>query len=290
MDKSTVEGEELLGNPMLWTIEHWTMVLGPCAGSEGDLLFEKNSVGLTRGEEFSYGPLFETGRQGTNGWKTVDYKDPKRRAIALGIMHILCTTYVTAWQVGFFERILKGKRVHWARIFYNIVWVNVFGRWMGSMTNHLTPFLVNFYRGMGLLTREEEKRFPREREFLTAESSEGTEDEILLPSIPTHTTAREPLQVDLVQRQSSQRNKWQREERSVKKTVAPIVNTSEVAASEVMRPVEIGVPSEVSIEVPADIPAEPLKEGTELGHSSVLGGLVRMDGIPPTTRIRRDEQ
>ncbi|OAE32320.1 hypothetical protein AXG93_809s1010 [Marchantia polymorpha subsp. ruderalis] len=62
MDKSTVEGEELRGNPMLWTIEHWTTVLGPCAGSEGDLLFEKNSVGLTRGEEFSYGLVFETRR------------------------------------------------------------------------------------------------------------------------------------------------------------------------------------------------------------------------------------
>ncbi|OAE25890.1 hypothetical protein AXG93_2145s1900 [Marchantia polymorpha subsp. ruderalis] len=101
MDKSTVEGEELRGNPMLWTIEHWTKVLATCAGSEGDLLFEKNSVGLTCGEEFSYGPLFEFGRQGTNGWKTVDYKDPKRRAIVLGIMHILRparTTIVTAWQ------------------------------------------------------------------------------------------------------------------------------------------------------------------------------------------------
>ncbi|OAE27570.1 hypothetical protein AXG93_2779s1180 [Marchantia polymorpha subsp. ruderalis] len=51
---------------------------------------------------------------------------------------------------------------------------------------------------------------------------------------------------------------------SVEKTVASIVNTSEVAASEVTRPVEIRGPSEVSIEVPTDIPAEPLKEGTEL--------------------------
>ncbi|OAE33804.1 hypothetical protein AXG93_4553s1000 [Marchantia polymorpha subsp. ruderalis] len=110
MDKSATKGEELRGNPMLWTIEHWTKVMGPCAGSDGDLLFDKNSVGLTCVEEFSYGPLFETGRQGTNGWKTVEYKDLKRRVIALGIMHILRparTTYETAWQVGFFERILK---------------------------------------------------------------------------------------------------------------------------------------------------------------------------------------
>lgn len=47
---------------------------------------------------------------------------------------------------------------------------------------------------------------------------------------------------------------------SVEKTVATIVNTSKVAASEVTRPVETGVPSGVSIEVPANIPAEPLKE------------------------------
>ncbi|OAE24579.1 hypothetical protein AXG93_2415s1610 [Marchantia polymorpha subsp. ruderalis] len=74
-------------------------VMGPCAGSDGDLLFEKSSVGLTRTEEFSYGPLFSYGRQGTNGWKTADYLDSKRRAIALWIMHILRparTTYVTA--------------------------------------------------------------------------------------------------------------------------------------------------------------------------------------------------
>ncbi|OAE20097.1 hypothetical protein AXG93_2611s1040 [Marchantia polymorpha subsp. ruderalis] len=62
MDKSTIEGEELRGNSMLWTNEHWSMVLGSCAGSKGDLLFEKNSVGLTRGEEFSYGLLFESRR------------------------------------------------------------------------------------------------------------------------------------------------------------------------------------------------------------------------------------
>ncbi|OAE26119.1 hypothetical protein AXG93_2227s1020 [Marchantia polymorpha subsp. ruderalis] len=53
-------------------------------------------------------------------------------------------------------------------------------------------------------------------------------------------------------------------DRSVEKTVAPIVNTSEVAISEVMRSVELWVPSEMSIEDPADKPAEPLNEGTKL--------------------------
>lgn len=115
MDKNKTEGEDHRCNPMLWTIEHWAKVMGPCAGSDGDLLFKKSSVNLTRMEEFSYGPLFNPIRSGTNGWKTADYKDPKRRAIALGIMHILRparTTYVTAWQVGFFEQVMKGQRVH----------------------------------------------------------------------------------------------------------------------------------------------------------------------------------
>ncbi|OAE22507.1 hypothetical protein AXG93_4855s1000 [Marchantia polymorpha subsp. ruderalis] len=39
MDKNETESEDLQGNPMLWTIEHWTNVMGPCAGSNGDLLF-----------------------------------------------------------------------------------------------------------------------------------------------------------------------------------------------------------------------------------------------------------
>ncbi|OAE20491.1 hypothetical protein AXG93_4698s1430 [Marchantia polymorpha subsp. ruderalis] len=115
MDKNKTEGEDLRGNPTLWMIEHWAKLMGPCAGSDVDLLFEKSSVGLTRIEEFSYGPLFSSGRQGTNGWNAVNYKDPKRRTIALGIMHILRlqrTTYVTARQVGFFKRVLNGQSVH----------------------------------------------------------------------------------------------------------------------------------------------------------------------------------
>ncbi|OAE30296.1 hypothetical protein AXG93_3964s1090 [Marchantia polymorpha subsp. ruderalis] len=102
--------------------------------------------------------------------------------------------------VGFFERILKGQRVHWTRIFYDLVWVNAGSRWTGSLINHITPFLVNFYRGMELLTREEEKRFPKKREILTAESSESTEDDTRQPSIPPQTTVRGPVQMDVVQR------------------------------------------------------------------------------------------
>ncbi|OAE22125.1 hypothetical protein AXG93_1175s1350 [Marchantia polymorpha subsp. ruderalis] len=45
MDKNEIETEDLRGNPMLWTIEHWVKVMGPCVGSDGDLLFEKRSGG-----------------------------------------------------------------------------------------------------------------------------------------------------------------------------------------------------------------------------------------------------
>lgn len=115
MDKNCNAGDNLQGNPMLWTIDHLTRVLGPCAGEDGDYMFEKESVKITRAEKFTFAPFFKNARSGPNGWKTADYNDPKRRAIALSIMHILRphrTTYVTAWQVGFFERALKGKRIH----------------------------------------------------------------------------------------------------------------------------------------------------------------------------------
>ncbi|OAE23652.1 hypothetical protein AXG93_2079s1000 [Marchantia polymorpha subsp. ruderalis] len=54
--------------------------------------------------------------------------------------------------------------------------------------------------GMRLLTREEEKQLPKEREILMAESSEGTEDDTRQPSIPAQTTARGPVQVEVVRR------------------------------------------------------------------------------------------
>lgn len=32
VDNNRNEGYDLRGNPMLWTIDHWTKVIGPCAG------------------------------------------------------------------------------------------------------------------------------------------------------------------------------------------------------------------------------------------------------------------
>ncbi|OAE18633.1 hypothetical protein AXG93_3810s1020 [Marchantia polymorpha subsp. ruderalis] len=51
---------------------------------------------------------------------------------------------------------------------------------------------------MGLLTREEEKRFSREREILTAEYNEGTEDDNSRPRIPQQTTTRASVKVDVL--------------------------------------------------------------------------------------------
>ncbi|OAE22796.1 hypothetical protein AXG93_2035s1800 [Marchantia polymorpha subsp. ruderalis] len=79
VDKNKTEGGDLRGNPMLWTIEHWTRVMGRCASSDGDLVFEKSSVGLTRTEEFSYGPLFNFGRQAESNEGTED--DTRRPSI-----------------------------------------------------------------------------------------------------------------------------------------------------------------------------------------------------------------
>ncbi|OAE28292.1 hypothetical protein AXG93_2507s1040 [Marchantia polymorpha subsp. ruderalis] len=67
IDKNRHDDEDLRGNPLLWTIEHWARVMESCAGSDGDLMFEKDSVKITRAEEFTFGPLFKTGRLGTNG-------------------------------------------------------------------------------------------------------------------------------------------------------------------------------------------------------------------------------
>ncbi|OAE26459.1 hypothetical protein AXG93_815s1210 [Marchantia polymorpha subsp. ruderalis] len=66
-----------------------------------------------------------------------------------------------------------------------------------SLANHLTSYLVNFYRGMELLTKEEKKRFPNQREVLAVESNEENKEENnSRPRIPPQTTARRPVQVD----------------------------------------------------------------------------------------------
>lgn len=75
MDKN--KGDDLRGNLMLWIIGHWTSVLGPCAGEDDDYMFEKESVKITRAEEFTFAPFFKNARSGTNGLKIADYKNQR---------------------------------------------------------------------------------------------------------------------------------------------------------------------------------------------------------------------
>lgn len=89
MNKNRNKGTDLRGNPLPWTIEHWTRVLEPCAGKEGDYTFEKESVKVTRAKEFTFASLFKNPQSSTNSWQTMEYCDPKRRAMAIAVMHIL---------------------------------------------------------------------------------------------------------------------------------------------------------------------------------------------------------
>ncbi|OAE29846.1 hypothetical protein AXG93_339s1040 [Marchantia polymorpha subsp. ruderalis] len=101
IDKNRNKRDDLRGNPMLCTIDHWMRDLEPCAREDDDFMFEKNNVKIIRAEEFTLAPLFKNARSRTNEWKTTYYKDPKRRVITSVIMHILRlqrTNYVTAWQ------------------------------------------------------------------------------------------------------------------------------------------------------------------------------------------------
>ncbi|OAE31766.1 hypothetical protein AXG93_4874s1310 [Marchantia polymorpha subsp. ruderalis] len=94
---------------------------------------------------------------------------------------------------------MKANRVHWARIFYDLVWINASARWKGPLMNHLALNIVNFYRGMGLLTKAEDKRFSKERKIIVVESSEGTEEEDNSRlRVPAQIITREPVQVDVL--------------------------------------------------------------------------------------------
>lgn len=62
---------------------------GQCAGDDGDLTFNSESVRVTRDEERAYVDMFKHPRTGKNGYRTVWYPDRMRRNIAMGLMQIL---------------------------------------------------------------------------------------------------------------------------------------------------------------------------------------------------------
>lgn len=93
--------------------------MGRCAGEEGELLFDNESVHLSKEEEVTFGVLFKNRKSGKNGYKTRDYVDRKRRNVAVAILQILQphrVSYMSSWQVGFVELALAGTPIHWFRI------------------------------------------------------------------------------------------------------------------------------------------------------------------------------
>ncbi|OAE35541.1 hypothetical protein AXG93_2782s1250 [Marchantia polymorpha subsp. ruderalis] len=63
--------------------------------------------------------------------------------------------------------------IHWACIFWSTKHRNFKDMFGGSM-NILSPFFINFYRGMELLPKVEQRKFPLEREIA------GSDEEVVL--------------------------------------------------------------------------------------------------------------
>ncbi|OAE34038.1 hypothetical protein AXG93_4142s1230 [Marchantia polymorpha subsp. ruderalis] len=99
-------------------IRDWEEVLGRCAGEEGDLLFNCESVQVTKEEEISFGALFKKSKSSKNGYKTRDYKDRMRRNVAVALLQILnshLTTYCSSARVCRSRRKKKFPLVRFSR-------------------------------------------------------------------------------------------------------------------------------------------------------------------------------
>ncbi|OAE33566.1 hypothetical protein AXG93_2139s1190 [Marchantia polymorpha subsp. ruderalis] len=106
-----------------WDINDWEQVLGRCARKDGHLLFESESIKVTKEEEIFFAALFKSSKSSKNGYKTRDYKDRYRRNVAVALLQLLQlhrTTYITFWQVAFVKLALAGAPIHWARILWKI--------------------------------------------------------------------------------------------------------------------------------------------------------------------------
>ncbi|OAE22286.1 hypothetical protein AXG93_3674s1000 [Marchantia polymorpha subsp. ruderalis] len=122
---------------------------------------------------------------------------------------------------------------------------------------------------MGLLTTEKEKQFPKKREILTAESSEGTEYDTRRPSIPQQTTVRGPIQVKVVRR-------WEKSERRVAKRRRLVSDDEGDLALEVRR-----TETEVDVIRQSRTRARPKKRANmELVAAEVLDSSVEKTVVP----------
>ncbi|OAE29702.1 hypothetical protein AXG93_509s1550 [Marchantia polymorpha subsp. ruderalis] len=85
-------------HPERWRVSDWEQILGRCAGEEGDLLIDSESVHLSEEEESTFGALFKNRKSSKNGYKIRDYVDRKPRNVAVAILQILqphMTTYMS---------------------------------------------------------------------------------------------------------------------------------------------------------------------------------------------------
>lgn len=135
--------------------------MGSCAGNDGNLTFDSGSVKVTRAKEKSYAALFKNPRTGKTEYQTTGYHDCFRRNVAMTLMQILQfsrITYMMTWQARFVERVLRYNQIHLARIFWLATQQNISVLPEGS-ANYMSPFFINFYRGMRLITNAERKKF-----------------------------------------------------------------------------------------------------------------------------------
>ncbi|OAE33498.1 hypothetical protein AXG93_1467s1000 [Marchantia polymorpha subsp. ruderalis] len=72
-----------------WVIADWEQVLGRCAGEDGHLLFDSESIKVTKEEEISFAALFKSSKSSKNGYKTRDYKDRYRRNVVVALLQLL---------------------------------------------------------------------------------------------------------------------------------------------------------------------------------------------------------
>lgn len=87
-----------------WTVQDWAHALGRCAGNDGYLLFDSESVKVSKHDEAQFVELFKRERSTKNGYKTRDYKDRFRQTLAAALLQLLQphrTSYITLWQVSF---------------------------------------------------------------------------------------------------------------------------------------------------------------------------------------------
>ncbi|OAE32997.1 hypothetical protein AXG93_4678s1010 [Marchantia polymorpha subsp. ruderalis] len=189
--------------------------------------------------------------QGNERVDKANYIDPKRRAIVLGIMHILRParrTYVTAWQ----RKILTAESSK------------------GTENDTRRPSIPPQMTARGPVQVEVVRRREKPERRVAKRRRVVSDDEGDLAL----EVRRTETEVDVIRQSRTRARPKKRANRklvaaevldsSIEKTVAPIVSTPKVAVGESTQPVGMEGSSGVLIKVPAEALVEPLKEGMEI--------------------------